>query len=51
MNAKQREAAYRLLAAVELDDELKEEATDYGNWYSYLIRHLTDTDEDSDSNP
>lgn len=48
MNAKQREAAYRLLAAVESDHSLKEEATDYGNWYSYLTKHLIDTDEDND---
>jgi hypothetical protein len=46
MNAKQREAAYRLLAAVESDPELKEEAADYGDWHSYLTQHLTDTDED-----
>ena len=46
MNAKQREAAYRLLAAVESDAELKQEATDYGDWHAYLIKHLTDTDED-----
>ena len=46
MNAKQREAAYRLLAAVESDDELKEEVSDYGNWYHYLTEHLTATDDD-----
>lgn len=46
MNSLQREAAYRLLAAVESDDAFKEEAADYGDWYSYLTQHLTDTDND-----
>ena len=46
MNAKQREAAYRLLAAVESDAELKEEAADYGDWYTYLYKHLSDSDLD-----
>ena len=46
MNSEQREAAYRLLAAVEIDDELKEEAADYGDWYRFLTQHLTDTDND-----
>ena len=46
MNAKQREAAYRLLAAVESDPELKAEADTYGNWYQYLTKHLTETDDD-----
>ena len=48
MNAKQREAAYRLLAAVESEPQLKEEAVDYGDWYQHLIQHLTDTDEDDE---
>ena len=46
MNSKQREAAYRLLATVESDSELKEEAVDYGDWYSYLYKHLRDQDDD-----
>ena len=46
MNQEQKAAAYRLLAAVESDPSLKEEAADYGDWYSYLTQHLTDTDED-----
>jgi hypothetical protein len=47
MNAKQREAAYRLLAAVDSDPELQQESKDYGNWYAYLLQHLRadDTDE------
>ena len=40
MNNKQRAAAYRLLAAVESEPELKEEAPDYGNWYLYLYEHI-----------
>ena len=46
MNSKQREAAYRLLAAVESDDALKEEAADYGDWYSCLMQHVQDQDND-----
>jgi hypothetical protein len=47
MNQKQREAAYRLLVAVDTDPELQQEAKDFGNWHSYLIEHLRadDTDE------
>ena len=47
MNSKQREAAYRLLAAVEADPELKKEAADYGNWYCFLYEHVTNTDPDN----
>ena len=46
MNPKQREAAYRLLAAVESDPELQQESQDYGNWYSFLIEHLRADDKD-----
>jgi len=46
MNQEQKAAAYRLLAAVESDPELKEEAADYGDWYTYLYQHLTDQDTD-----
>lgn len=46
MNPKQREAAYRLLAAVESDPELQQEANNYGNWYVYLIEHLRADDID-----
>ena len=46
MNSKQREAAYRLLAAVETDPELKEEATDYGDWHAHLMQHVQDQDND-----
>jgi hypothetical protein len=46
MNSKQREAAYRLLVAVESDAELKEEAADYGNWHAYLMQHVQDQDND-----
>ena len=46
MNSKQREAAYRLLAAVESDPALKEEAADYGDWYIYLYKHISDSDPD-----
>jgi len=46
MDQRQREAAYRLLAAVELDPELKDECCLYGNWYQHLYDHLSDKDED-----
>ena len=46
MNNKQRKAAYCLLAEVKTDDELKEEAVDYGDWYRFLTQHLIDTDDD-----
>jgi hypothetical protein len=36
-----------LLAADESDPQLKKEAANYGTWYSYLTKHLTDTDEDN----
>ena len=47
MTPTQREAAYRLLAAVDSDPELQQESQDYGNWYTFLIEHLRadDTDE------
>ena len=46
MNSKQREAAYRLLAAVYSDPELQEESKDYGNWYTSLLEHLSADDYD-----
>ena len=46
MNSKQREAAYRLLAAVKSDAQLKQEATNYGNWYAYLTKHVREQDKD-----
>lgn len=46
MNQQQREAAYRLLAAVEQDPELKEESKFYGQWYEHLYDHLNDRDDD-----
>ena len=46
MNKQQREAAYRLLAAVEQDPELKKECELYASWYQHLYDHLQDTDED-----
>lgn len=46
MDNKQREAAYRLLAAVEQDPNFKEECILYGNWYQHLYDHLSDQDED-----
>lgn len=46
MNNKQRKAAYCLLAEVKTDDELKEEAVDYGDWYRFLTQHLIDSDDD-----
>ena len=47
MDNKQREAAYRLLAAVDSDPELQQESKDYGSWYTFLLEHLRadDTDE------
>ena len=47
MNNKQLAAAYRLLAAVESDPLLKEEAADYGNWYLYLYEHVSEQDPDN----
>jgi hypothetical protein len=46
MNSKQREAAYRLLAAIESDAELKAEAADYGDWHAYLMKHVQEQDND-----
>ena len=46
MDQQQREAAYRLLAAVEQDPSLKEECHLYGNWYQHLYDHLQDQDQD-----
>ncbi len=50
VNDQQRKAAYRLLAAVESDPELKAEAKDYGNWYAYLYAHVIETDSEDDLN-
>jgi hypothetical protein len=47
MDNKQREAAYRLLAAVEQDPSLKEECHLYGNWYQHLYDHVKERDEDN----
>ena len=49
MDNKQREAAYRLLAAVEQDPQLKEECHLYGNWYQHLYDHIKD--HDAEENP
>lgn len=46
MDKQQREASYRLLAAVEKDKGLKEECHLYGNWYQHLYDHLKDKDQD-----
>jgi hypothetical protein len=40
MNSTQREADFRLLAAIDSDPELKAEATQYGDWYYFLAQHL-----------
>ena len=46
MDHKQREAAYRLLAAIEANEITKEDAVVHGNWYFYLLEHLQADEQD-----
>lgn len=40
MDMNQKAAVYRLLAAMEGDKEIQEEAKNHGNWYEYLLAHI-----------
>ena len=45
MDMNQKAAVYRLLAAMEGDEETQDDAKNHGNWYQYLSDHINSEDE------
>jgi len=45
MDMNQKAAVYRLLAAMEGDEETQEDAKNHGNWCEYLLNHINSEDE------